>query len=63
MSEYGAGVWGGIKDSPMDLVQLKAMWNILGVHKFTTNLAGTGNMGWCPPSNYASYGTGIDLYV
>ena len=46
--EYGAEVWGGIKDAPTDLTQMKAIRAFLGVHKFAPNLAIIGDMGWCP---------------
>ena len=46
--EYGAEVWGGIKSSPTDQVQLKAIRAYLGVHKFAPNLGLIGDMGWTP---------------
>ena len=46
--EYGAEVWGGMKDSSTDKIQLKAIRSYLGVHKFAPTLAILGDMGWTP---------------
>ena len=43
--EYGVGVWGGVKESNTDLVQLQVMRTYMEVHKFAPNLAVTGDMG------------------
>ena len=46
--EYGAEIWGGIRESASDMVQLKVIKSFLGVHKFAPNISVLGDMGWCP---------------
>ena len=38
----------GIRESASDMVQLKAIKSVLGVHKFASNISVLGDMGWCP---------------
>lgn len=47
--EYGSGVWGHITGTCIDNVQNRAMRYYLGVHKFSPNLALSGDMGWLTP--------------
>ena len=46
--DYGAEVWGLIKESGTDRVQLKAIRAFLGVHKFAPGLGLLGDIGWMP---------------
>ena len=48
VTDYGAEVWGYMKDSSTDLVQLNATKTFLGVHKFAPNPGVLGDMGWTP---------------
>jgi hypothetical protein len=45
---YGSEVWGYIKNSKSDSVQIKGMKVFLGVHRFAANVAVEGDMGWYP---------------
>ena len=47
--EYGSGVWGHISGSCIDNVHYRAIRYYLGVHKFSPNLALTGDVGWISP--------------
>ena len=46
--DYGAEVWGYVRDTATDQVQLKAIRAFLGVNKFAPNIGIMGDMGWCP---------------
>ena len=46
MLDYGAGIWGFKTFPAIDIVQHRAIRYFLGVHKYTPNLAITGDMGW-----------------
>jgi hypothetical protein len=47
--EYGSGIWGNLKVKAIDMVQNRAMRYFLGVHKFSPNLALSGDMVWLSP--------------
>ena len=46
--DYGAEVWGGLKNANTDNVQLKAIRCFLGVHQFAPISGILGDMGWLP---------------
>ena len=48
VTDYGSEIWGYLRESCTDQVQLKAIRSYLGVHKYAPNLAILGDMGWTP---------------
>ena len=47
--EYCAGVWGFNKYDKPNSVQHRAISSFLGVHRYTSNVAINGDMGWTMP--------------
>lgn len=48
ITDYGAEVWGYLKEASTYLIQIKAIRSYLGIHKFAPKLALLGDMGWTP---------------
>ena len=46
--DYGAGIWGNVKNPKMDQVQNKAIRVFLGINRHTAIAFLEGNMGWEP---------------
>ena len=48
--DYSAGVWGYSNYNKPNTVHNRAIRSFLGVHKYTSNIAINGDVGWTPPA-------------